>query len=193
MNKTPPEPGRPAPEKRAGYLPMSLLLVSIVVLVAIVYNILIFLKQQNITAMEESAKQYQQQAAGILTEDIRTVDQARQLAARITLEQRKWTAVLTDFVRTLPITNVVLASFVGNAEGKITAQLSSTDMATVANTVELLGANETFKNTFVPSVSIGLSLEKNNIITFPVIIDLSKSKPAPNNANTNSEKVKVNQ
>lgn len=168
----------PSSLRHSSYLPFTLFLLGIVILVAVLFNILVYLKHSKMNSLDQEIAAAQQQAGSIVSADIRNVRQAQQLVERIKNEAIQWSPVVQELLSTLPA-NVALASLAGNNEGKITAQLASNDMNTVIRTIELLAESSLFKNTFVPSVSIAQSVENGDLITFPILIDLSKNKVIP--------------
>jgi Tfp pilus assembly protein PilN len=175
--------------KKSSRLAWAIFLFGIVILVAIFFHVMIYIKKQNIENMKAEMKQNREQIASMLSGDIKTVMDAKQAADSLTQQNIVWSQLLNDLASTLPST-VSIVTLTGDNKGKITANLSTTNMADVSRTIELLLASQQFKDVFVPSLTSGISQDQQMVVHFPIVLDYSKMATSPLpvvlNGNTNS-------
>jgi len=173
---------------KSSRLAWSIFLFGIVILVAVFFHVMIYLKKQNIENMKAEMKQNREQIASMLSGDIKTVMEAKQVADGLIRQNIVWSQLLNDLTLTLPST-VSIVTLTGDHKGKITANLSTTNMVDVSRTIELLLASQQFKDVFVPSLTSGISQDQQMVIHFPIVLDYSKMTTSVSpvlNGNTNS-------
>jgi Tfp pilus assembly protein PilN len=173
---------------KSSRLALSIFLFGIVILVTIFFHVMIYIKKQNIENMKAEMNKNREQITSILSGDIRTVMEAKQVADNLIRQNIVWSQLLNDLTLTLPST-VSIVTITGDHKGKITANLSTKSMADVSRTIELLLASQQFKDVFVPSLTSGISQDQQMVIHFPIVLDYSKMPTSLSpvvNGNTNS-------
>lgn len=159
--------------KKSVFFSGSFILLAIIILLSAVFGTIVLVKTNSIVNITEEIDYNQKQISSLVPSELRELEQSLQARDRIRRDAIVWNPIVAELFGSLP-TDVFLTSCVANSNGKITAQLATTSMKGVTDTIDVLSHSEILKNTFVPSVSVGASSGNNKVITFPLMTELKK-------------------
>lgn len=175
------QPGFTPPfETKSRSLSLSIFLLGIAVLLAVFFHISIYFKNQSLEQMDIKIQEYKDQTASLISPALEQMEKSQSVITQVSKNRIVWSELVRDLLSTLPA-GVVISSLNGDSTGKISANMSTNDIKNVSRTIELLSISSVFRDSFVPSLSAGISATETQV-NFPILIDLSK-KNANQNAN----------
>ncbi len=164
----------------------AILVFGITVLIAVFFGISVYLKEQNIRALEEQTTTFTAQTDSLLSQSLREIERSQRVVSEVSQKRLLWSEILRDLFATLP-QGIGITSLNADGNGRLSASLVADDFQKVSRTVELLSVSQRFKDTFIPSLSAGASVDQTSLkVNFPLVIEIGKQNQNANNSNQNA-------
>lgn len=156
--------------QKSGRTPFAVFILGIVLLIAIYFNIMVYWKNKSISEKSADIELLKSETISLITPEIEQIEETKQYITRLQQDTIQWSVLLAELLSVLP-SDVSIASMTGEAKGKVTVNLLTSNMGTIARTIINLTTSDKFSNVFVPSLSTGISVDQNTVIHFPIVFE----------------------